>query len=106
MHEVMIRNRIRIFVFLGCLTFVVSCTNGDAGGAGGGDSGGAANVVGVDPSNPSNSKTSTLARVILLVNEQRAANGLGALTVNAQLTAAAQAFAQAMATQGFFSHTA
>ncbi len=39
------------------------------------------------------------------LNSQRAAQGLGAVRENARLSAAAQAHAQDMAAQGYFSHT-
>ena len=44
-------------------------------------------------------------QVLALVNQARAKAGCPALTMNAQLTAAAYGHAKAMATQNFFSHT-
>ena len=44
-------------------------------------------------------------RVIDLVNQQRAAHGLGPLVVSGQLTDAAEAYASALAAGRFFSHT-
>ncbi len=44
-------------------------------------------------------------RVIALVNQQRAANGLPALAYNAQVGAAARAHSQDMASHDFMSHT-
>jgi len=41
----------------------------------------------------------------MLTNEFRAANGVSEVTWNAQLAAAAQAYAERMANEGFFSHT-
>ena len=45
------------------------------------------------------------AAVLCLVNVQRAANGLGALTDNGPLTVAAQAHSDDMVSAGYFSHT-
>jgi uncharacterized protein YkwD len=46
------------------------------------------------------------ARVVELVNAERAAHGLAPLRTNPQLTDAADAYAGAMASGNFFSHTA
>jgi uncharacterized protein YkwD len=40
-------------------------------------------------------------QVVELVNNERAANGLAPLTLQAQLSSAAQAYAEAMASQGY-----
>jgi len=48
--------------------------------------------------------TNEQAQVLALVNTQRIANGLQTLVLNQSLVTVAQNFAQAMATQGFFSH--
>lgn len=56
--------------------------------------------------NPPSPDASVAEQVLELTNSNRAANGAAPLTLNPQLTAAAQAFAEAMATQGFFDHTA
>jgi uncharacterized protein YkwD len=45
------------------------------------------------------------AQVITLTNQQRAANGCGALRADARLTAAARAHSTDMVTNNFFSHT-
>jgi uncharacterized protein YkwD len=44
------------------------------------------------------------AEIIALTNQERAQNGVGQLTDNAELDAAAQAKAEDMATKGYFSH--
>src|SRR5438093_3028691 len=45
-------------------------------------------------------------RVIALVNNERAHQGLGALTLAPELTSSARAYAHQLASQGFFSHVA
>jgi uncharacterized protein YkwD len=55
---------------------------------------------------PDGANTATLsAAVLCLVNQQRAANGLVALTDNAALDRAAQAHSDDMVARSFFSHT-
>jgi uncharacterized protein YkwD len=49
--------------------------------------------------------TSRRERVVVLTNAQRAAHGLGGLTVSPQLTASAGRYAQHLAADGAFSHT-
>jgi uncharacterized protein YkwD len=57
-------------------------------------------------SDASNGATDSAVQAVLeQTNAYRASNGLGALTLNAQLAQAAQGFAEAMGTEGFFSHT-
>jgi uncharacterized protein YkwD len=62
--------------------------------------------VSFDSSNASASENISLTRQVLdLTNSYRRQYGLRALTLNSQLNRAAQAYAEAMAYQGFFSHT-
>lgn len=54
---------------------------------------------------PPESVLAEQAEVVALVNEQRAAAGLGPLVVNETLTEGAQDYAEYMAAANFFSHT-
>jgi uncharacterized protein YkwD len=49
--------------------------------------------------------TSMAEHILALVNQQRSANGLPALTLNASLTKAAQSYAEQMQSTGYFAHT-
>lgn len=66
------------------------------------------NVRSTDLTSADFSETSTFSsfeeRVVQLVNDTRLQNGLAPLTLNWQLTAAAEIHSQNMATQDFFSH--
>ena len=53
---------------------------------------------------PAHSLTPQESEALDLINQERAKHGCRALTVNDQLTAAAQGHATAMATQNFFGH--
>lgn len=55
---------------------------------------------------PSDAPAAEMVQVIDLVNLERAQNGLGPLTYNENLAASAQTYAQRMAEDNFFSHTA
>lgn len=57
------------------------------------------------PSGPTRDTAVYEAQVVTLTNEQRAANGCGALRVDDRLTAAARAHSTDMVEKGFFSHT-
>lgn len=50
--------------------------------------------------------SSMAEHILALVNQQRSANGLPALTLNGKLTSAAQSYAEQMQRTGYFSHTA
>ena len=58
-----------------------------------------------NPTQTSSPDRTYAQQVFDLTNQQRTANGLSDLASNAELDQSAQAYAEAMATQGFFSHS-
>ena len=48
---------------------------------------------------------SIASQILTLTNQNRAANGVGPVVLNTRLSQAAQAFAESMGNQNFFSHT-
>lgn len=58
------------------------------------------------PAHVSAPASSMAVKILSLVNQQRAAHGLSALTLNSALTASAQTYAERMASEHFFSHVA
>lgn len=64
-----------------------------------------ADLTSADFGETASTSSSFEERIVQLVNEARAQNGLAPLTVNLQLMTAAETHSQNMATQDFFSHT-
>ena len=98
----------------GCVSEGLSVSFGDLGGgtsttgdtSGGSTVGGTTLTTGGTTTGGSTAGSSSVAaQVIALVNDERSRAGVGPLTANSLLTAAASAHAEDMANNGFFSHT-
>ena len=90
----MTRALLASFVAVAAIVWVGGCpdTTGLSGGTGGGSSGGTTTATDAE-------------RILTLVNAERTSRGLPPLTRNALLDAAAQAHADDMRANNFFSHT-
>jgi uncharacterized protein YkwD len=100
--------RIALGVLIG---FLPALPAGCGGSTGGGGNGNEAVIVIPDNNHGSTGCSGGVttqelaAQVVALANNERAAAGLAALTVNPTLQAVAEAYAEQMVTQGFIGHT-